>query len=82
MVLDCSSLLAERSEYRRASLGQSSADSPPPAREGGPAGGAAGGPKNTHFRFISHHNRGSKLNWPGVSYLSHTYAAEFRQVDL
>ena len=28
---------------------------------GGGAGGAAGGPKNAQFRFISDHNRGSKL---------------------
>ena len=27
----------------------------------GPAGGAAGGPRNTRFRFISHHHRGSIL---------------------
>ena len=45
---------------------RSSANSPRLAREGGPLEAPPETPKNLRFRLISHHNRGSKLRWPGV----------------
>ena len=50
----------------REAVERSSSNRPPPARVWAPSRGAAGGPKNTHFRLFSYHNQGSKLYWPGV----------------
>ena len=41
-------------------------EAPPPAREGAPLEAPLEASKNTHFRFISHHNQNSQLYWPGV----------------